>query len=69
MEKLKYELKDIIGVRNSKPGRQKHPLKRKYKGLNLSAVAIGHVDPNTGKVCLNELINHPTIIRMQNNNI
>lgn len=61
MEKIKYGLQDIVGVRNSKPGRQKHYLKREYKGMNLSAVAIGHIED--GEIVYNELIEHPRIKR------
>jgi len=60
----KLKLEDFAGNYPQKPGRKKHPLKVKYKGMQVAKLPIGHVNPKNGKVEYNELVGHPTIKRI-----
>lgn len=62
--KLKYCLKDIVGIYPQRAGRHKHPLKEKYFGQQVSTMAVGHVDPKTNQIVYNEMVEHPAIKRI-----
>ena len=46
---------------------KKHPLKIKYFGMQVSKMAVGHINPQTGEIEYNELVDHPTIKRIMRN--
>jgi len=61
---FKYTLKDISGVYPQKAGRKPNRMKEKYKGMQVSTMAIGHIDPKTKRIIYNEMVEHPVIKRI-----